>query len=447
MGSVVGGTEGALIAGSADRFNRQLHPTEIDLIKENADVFAEENNLRDENGELDVAQAEQQLTQAFLSEADNAWDIAYDNQGVVISEDATAFIAGLREQHAETGEFTVQEGDRENRLLNASTVRSDLEFYYDNAATDRGRTLLDAKDLNSNGAIYDIEAFQQGEAAGERETKNDITAETNNAIAEGLENADDIGLDVLNRVGDFAANPIGSIIEHFVEVKEEDRIKQLQQNTKNEVVLLETLEGDAYSVGYLEGSENAIFHAEVENAIGVGLLGGSVARVLADDLPNRSSQDDINTVHLEKDVAPNKELLPLSNVGVSGGNVVAQTPKFDNVNSRADGDFGALNQTPKQVPPNFKNLSPELSEARTVLEKSFKETPELGVQLRDSISQTQRNQLANRYEAVAKNASEIDSTAARRAAALNRDRASFLRGETNVPPGNTKTNPKYREIQ
>jgi hypothetical protein len=316
VGSVVGGTEGALIAGSADRFNRQLHPTEIDLIKENADVFAEENNLRDENGELDVAQAEQQLTQAFLSEADNAWDIAYDNQGVVISEDATAFIAGLREQHAETGEFTVQEGDRENRLLNASTVRSDLEFYYDNAATDRGRTLLDAKDLNSNGAIYDIEAFQQGEAAGERETKNDITAETNNAIAEGLENADGIGLDVLNRVGDFAADPIGSIKEYFVEDKEEYRIKQLQQNTKNEVVLLETLEGDAYSVGYLEGSENAIFHAEVENAIGVGLLGGSVARVLADDLPNRSSQDDINTVHLEKDVAPNKELLPLSNVGV-----------------------------------------------------------------------------------------------------------------------------------
>jgi hypothetical protein len=121
-----------------------------------------------------------------------------------------------------------------------------------------------------------------------------------------------------------------------VEDKEEYRIKQLQQNTKNEVVLLETLEGDAYSVGYLEGSENAIFHAEVENAIGVGLLGGSVARVLADDLPNRSSQDDINTVHLEKDVASNKELLPLSNVGVSGGNVkqpsgaenIATTPKL-----------------------------------------------------------------------------------------------------------------------
>lgn len=67
-GSLVGGDLGGFVASQGDRFNRQLHPTEIDWIRKNAALYAA---LRG-NG-MTVIQAEAELTQQALKEVDLLW--------------------------------------------------------------------------------------------------------------------------------------------------------------------------------------------------------------------------------------------------------------------------------------------------------------------------------------------------------------------------------------
>lgn len=67
-GSIVGGDIGGFVASQGDRFNRQLHPTEIDWIRRNAALYAA---LRG-NG-MTVAQAEAELTQQALKDVDLFW--------------------------------------------------------------------------------------------------------------------------------------------------------------------------------------------------------------------------------------------------------------------------------------------------------------------------------------------------------------------------------------
>lgn len=68
VGSITGGTTGGFVASQGDRFNRQLHPNEIDWIRKNAARYAA---LRG-NG-MTVAQAEAELTQQALKDVDLLW--------------------------------------------------------------------------------------------------------------------------------------------------------------------------------------------------------------------------------------------------------------------------------------------------------------------------------------------------------------------------------------
>jgi filamentous hemagglutinin len=66
VGGAIGGSDGARITDAADRFNRQLHTTEIDWILQNAEKFAKDQDITKE-------EAKQRLTQQALKEVDYLW--------------------------------------------------------------------------------------------------------------------------------------------------------------------------------------------------------------------------------------------------------------------------------------------------------------------------------------------------------------------------------------
>ncbi|MBV1789259.1 hemagglutinin repeat-containing protein [Marinobacterium sp. D7] len=76
IGSTVGGTPGGLIAGTADLNNRQLHPTEIDLIEASAEAFAERLGITD----TELATAI--LTEVALNGIDRDRNATADNIGI-----------------------------------------------------------------------------------------------------------------------------------------------------------------------------------------------------------------------------------------------------------------------------------------------------------------------------------------------------------------------------
>ena len=67
IGASTGATQGAMTAFNTDANNRQLHPTEAKLIKENAKRYAEKRGIS-------LAQAEAELTQQSLRNVDSAHD-------------------------------------------------------------------------------------------------------------------------------------------------------------------------------------------------------------------------------------------------------------------------------------------------------------------------------------------------------------------------------------
>ena len=66
IGMAAGGESGAASAANMDRYNRQLHPAEIDWIKENVGDFAEREGITEE-------EALKRLTKQALVQIDEAW--------------------------------------------------------------------------------------------------------------------------------------------------------------------------------------------------------------------------------------------------------------------------------------------------------------------------------------------------------------------------------------
>jgi filamentous hemagglutinin len=92
IGGAIGGTEGALIAGSADKFNRQLHQTEMDWIQENAEGFAKQ--LSEEEGrEVTEQEAQQRLARELLSQVDSDWNQTLTAAGYANDEVALNYLA------------------------------------------------------------------------------------------------------------------------------------------------------------------------------------------------------------------------------------------------------------------------------------------------------------------------------------------------------------------
>jgi len=264
-----------LAALHTDRFNRQVHLIEIELIKRNAADFAREAGIKDGNGELDVAAAEKQLTQAFLAEADIAWEQAYARQDIEITDAAQNYIAQLRDETESVGGFRpfhIAEGDRENRLLYSATIVDNFSFYRDNAATEQGKSLLGLGRFNN-------QTYKDGVAVGEAEGLIDAMAargETNQAIANIAENPGSTLVQVVEGVIDTITNPSQAIKD----IKQKVDAEELAKEQLDVLHILELLEGGAFEAGKLQGAENVVTQESLTNEVAAIVLGGRVTQVL-----------------------------------------------------------------------------------------------------------------------------------------------------------------------
>lgn len=90
VGAAIGGGSGAATAPVGEQFNRQLHPEEVDWVKQNADLFAQQLCGCSNPTPEQVEDAQNRLmAQAFtlvdenavhLSQANSEWDGYFDNQ-------------------------------------------------------------------------------------------------------------------------------------------------------------------------------------------------------------------------------------------------------------------------------------------------------------------------------------------------------------------------------
>lgn len=103
-----------------------------------------------------------------------------------------------------------------------------------------------------------------------------------------------------------------------------------------------------------------------------------------------------------------------------------------------------LKKTERDAPADFKNMSKELAAAKDEMQSAMKDLKN-GAARRDAIDPALRKQLEDRYRAVAEKAEQKGEKAGAKAADwLNRDRVDFISGKTDIPPLNTKLNPKYK---
>jgi hypothetical protein len=87
---------GASVALTADRFNRQLHPTEAKLIKDNAAKFAKQINGGKEPTQAQIDAAQQRLTATTL----NQIDASFDKRITTEDPQAQAYLKNLAAQYA-----------------------------------------------------------------------------------------------------------------------------------------------------------------------------------------------------------------------------------------------------------------------------------------------------------------------------------------------------------
>jgi hypothetical protein len=123
LGMAAGGTGGAAMAMNVDANNRQLHPTEARLIKDNAAAYASRRGIS-------VERAEAELTQQAAQQFDSAWDTRLGSDNA----QAQAFLKeiGTGKSMADplTGQtfqlFTADEATRNNHAMFAQYAKADL---------------------------------------------------------------------------------------------------------------------------------------------------------------------------------------------------------------------------------------------------------------------------------------------------------------------------------
>ncbi len=110
IGGALGGGQGAIIAGTADQYNRQLHPTEIDWILENAEAFKEQEGLADEK------EAIIRLARQSLRMVDDKWKTVFK------SEDSQAMKFLLAAVDPDAGMFYATNDEKSNFMLGSDIL-------------------------------------------------------------------------------------------------------------------------------------------------------------------------------------------------------------------------------------------------------------------------------------------------------------------------------------
>ena len=132
IGYATGGTAGAFTGANADWNNRQLHYSERQWIKQNAEEFAKKYNIVDENGEPDIPKATERLAQQAARQTDFLWALALPGEE---DKAAAEFLATANETFTngigkEQKYFTTQGNDFAHSEKYADDVGSDYEDYY-----------------------------------------------------------------------------------------------------------------------------------------------------------------------------------------------------------------------------------------------------------------------------------------------------------------------------
>ena len=118
---MVGGQQGGLITGTADRYNRQLHPKEIDWIEANAEAFAAHLSAQ-EGRTVSEGEARFRLVQQALKEIDLGMRLTLDHR---IDEHASAYLQTAQD----TFENNVGNTQRVFTVEGTQYVRPELYLY------------------------------------------------------------------------------------------------------------------------------------------------------------------------------------------------------------------------------------------------------------------------------------------------------------------------------
>ncbi len=86
----VGGTQGAIITGTANKFNRQLHPTEMDFLEDEERLERYRQHVADvDDREISLEEAERELKVAALYMVSQSWE---DNLDITAEFAAMTFL-------------------------------------------------------------------------------------------------------------------------------------------------------------------------------------------------------------------------------------------------------------------------------------------------------------------------------------------------------------------
>ncbi|TNG97589.1 hypothetical protein FHQ24_10165, partial [Pasteurellaceae bacterium UScroc31] len=180
-----GGTAAVSAGGNTDWYNRQLHPSELDWIRNNAETFAKEQGIS-------VAEAEQRLLERAAQRVDYAWSKMIDSQdaaadsflssasamkGDVPSSSAVSFInsdgkaqnlfSASGDEYYSTGQYSglASSYDKANQHVLTNTlipkIKNNLIFKSAedgaSAVTDVARTVLDSPIATSKNMVKTVE--------------------------------------------------------------------------------------------------------------------------------------------------------------------------------------------------------------------------------------------------------------------------------------------------
>jgi hypothetical protein len=156
IGAAVGGAQGAVIAATVDANNRQLHPTEAQLIKANAAKYAAQRHIS-------LEQAEAELTQQALRNVDTAHAERLGGSGTQAQAFLKELGAGQSFIDSSTGQrfdlFAADAVTRTNHAMfgqyvkNNSTVEAALDRAYQSAFKPAGGQTIAGLNGSNAGAL------------------------------------------------------------------------------------------------------------------------------------------------------------------------------------------------------------------------------------------------------------------------------------------------------
>lgn len=127
IGGIAGGTQGAIIAGTADKFNCQLHPTEIEFLEDEDRLERYRQHIAETEGrDISLEEAEAELKVAALYIVSQSWE---DNLDIEAEVAAFAFLDAESQGHSYIG----SDGTTKRVLVATQAEREDdfinLEHY------------------------------------------------------------------------------------------------------------------------------------------------------------------------------------------------------------------------------------------------------------------------------------------------------------------------------